>query len=76
MSSSKTKYVVGQTIFCHTTTESCLVIDINYSYGFYIVKWLLKMPNQIYDDRVSFFVAHKYFKPIEKVKKNELSTAR
>ena len=68
MSNKQPRYVVGQTIVNTDLLESCMIIDVNSSYGFYKVKWFLRMESQIYDDRVSFFVAHKYFKPIEKVK--------
>lgn len=74
MSINKPWYKIGDTIICTTVPESCLITHIDKAYETYYVKWLLQSDTglNLSNDRVSYFVGHKYFKKIEDVELEDL----
>jgi phosphatidylglycerophosphatase A len=68
----KPKYVIGDTLIGTEYQESCLVtgiVDDNQSYR---ILGFLQSEYFNTSDRISFFVAHKYFKPMDKVKPKDI----
>lgn len=76
MSVNKPKYKIGQPIICLTIPESCFIIDINNEYEFYNVEWLIKPVDHLGERRLSFYVAHKYYKEIDKTNFEDLQYAK
>jgi len=76
MSVNKPKYKIGQPIICLTIPESCFVTAIDYDYEFYNVKWMIKPADGLEDSRLSFYVAHKYYKEIDKTNFEDLQYAK
>lgn len=69
----KPKYVIGEHIICLTLPESCLIVEVDELREFYRIFWLMKPEDGLEDERLSFYVAHKYFKQMHKVKKREIT---
>ena len=76
MKKNKAKYEIGQPIICLTLPESCFIVSIDYDYEFYNVQWMIKPTDGLEDGRLSFFVAHKYYKEIDKTSFEELEYAK
>lgn len=68
----KPKYTIGDTILCLTLPESCLIVEIDEARGYYKIHWLMKPEDGSEDERLSFYVAHKYYKQMHKVNEKEL----
>lgn len=72
MNNKEAKYIIGQPIICLTVPESCFIVDIDDDYQFYVVEWMIKPHDGFDEKRLSFYVAHKYYKEMEKTNFDDL----